>query len=259
MSKRLLGAPFLFSLLCVICVEAFASPAQNERFVIHSVRNLHSAQMTYSATFGDGNYGTFQNLVEAGFIDSSLASGLKYGYTFQLFATNASAGTPATLRITATPLNYRKTGRRSFFIDESGVLRGADKMGAAATVSDPEIEGECLPREECAIANLRILHSAEVTYSATIGNGNYASFKQLRAESLISASLATGSLNGYNFTYQTTDLIPGASEASFKLWATPITYVVTGRRSFYIGTNGVIHGADKNGGLADENDPPLNF
>ncbi len=261
MLKNHLVVPFFFALLFVFCSEALASPAQNERFVIRSLRTLHSAQMTYNATSGGGNYGTLQNLVQADLIDSALATGLKYGYSYQIITTDWSAAIPstaATLRITATPLGYRKTGRRSFFIDESGVLRGADKSGAAATIADPEIQYECLPHEECAIADLRTLHSAEITYSATVGNGNYASFTQLRAEGLISAALATGSRNGYNFTYQTVDRISGVSESSFKLWATPITYGVTGRRSFYIGINGVLRGADKKGGLADENDPPIN-
>ena len=94
-------------------------------------------------------------------------------------------------------------------------------------------------------------------YAATVGNGKYGTFTQLRAAGLISASLAVGSLNGYNYASLTTDRVPGVIEASFKLWATPIEYGVTGRQSFYIGTDGVIRGADKNGARADENDPPV--
>lgn len=256
MSKKLITIPFLFSLIFVFCSEVFASsPAQNERFVIRSLQTLPSAQMTYSATSGNGNYGTFQNLGQANLIDSVLASGEKYGYSFVVFKIERTATTPAGFYITATPQHYRKTGRKSFYVDESGVLRGADKNGAAATVTDPEIVYECLPREECAISNLRMLHSAEVTYSATSGNGNYGSFTQLREANLISASIALGSLNGYNYSSLTTDRVPGVIEASFKLWATPIEYGVTGRRSFFIGTDGVMRGADKNGARADENDP----
>jgi hypothetical protein len=259
MLKKNLSIPFIFSLLFAFCFEASASPpAQNEKFVIHSLRALHSAQITYNATSGNGNFGTFQNLEQANLIDSALATGLKYGYNYQIFTTVWSAGMPATLRITATPQRYRKTGRRSFYIDESGVLRGSDKNGAAATVFDPEIEYECAPREECVITSLRTLHSAQVTYAATSGNGNYASFRQLYDVSLINSTLADGAAYGYNFTYLTIDRTATTS-ASFKLWAVPINYGVTGIRSFYIGTDGVIYGADKNGGLADENDPPIDY
>jgi hypothetical protein len=212
--------------------------------------------VTYQATTGNGNYGTFQNLVQAGLIDSALATGLKYGYSYQVFITNSSPTIPATLRITATPLAYRKTGRRSFFIDESGVLRGADKNGAVATVSDPEIEDECLPYEQCAISDLRALYSAEITYSATKGNGNYGTFTQLYEFGLIRKRLASGFLHGYIFTCT---IVPqtNSTPASFKISAVPASYGTSGIRSFFIDESGVLRGADKNGAPANEDDPPI--
>lgn len=260
MSKKILAIPFIFALLFAFCSEASAyPPAQNERFAIRSLRNLHSAQITYFSTTGNGNYGTFQNLIQAELIGSALATGLKYGYSFQIVTTARTSTTPAAFYVSARPLGYRKTGKRSFYIDEAGVLRGADKNGAAATVADPEIQDECVPYEQCAIDNLRRLHGAQTTYAATLGSGNFGSFNQLRAAGLISASLATGSSSGYNYSYLIVDRVPGVSEASFKLWAVPITYGVTGIGSFYIDTSGVLRGADKNGELADENDPPIDF
>jgi len=257
MSKKFLAVPFLFSLLFAFCFEAFAySPAQNERLVVRSLRELAGAQATYNATAGGGSYGTFQNLGQAQLIDAVLATGQKYGYYFQMVTIAATATTPARYSVSARPNRYRKTGRKSFYIDESGVLRGADKNGAAATVADPEIEYECLPYEECAISNLRTLHSAEVTYNATIGGGNYGTFAQLHAAGLISPGLVDGSHHGYNFTYSITTATT-ATPASFKLWAVPINYGVTGRRSFFMGVDGVLRGADKNGAPADENDPPI--
>ncbi len=41
---------------------------------------------------------------------------------------------------TATPAVYRKTGRRSFYIDQTGVLRGADIGGKPADVNAPPVE-----------------------------------------------------------------------------------------------------------------------
>jgi hypothetical protein len=39
---------------------------------------------------------------------------------------------------TATPIKYGRQGRLSFFIDESGKIRSADKQGAVATVADQQ-------------------------------------------------------------------------------------------------------------------------
>ena len=36
----------------------------------------------------------------------------------------------------AVPIEYGKTGKMSFFINESGVLRGGDHAGAPATIAD---------------------------------------------------------------------------------------------------------------------------
>jgi hypothetical protein len=40
----------------------------------------------------------------------------------------------------ASPAEYPTSGRRSFFLDDSGTLRGGDKQGAVAAASDPRIE-----------------------------------------------------------------------------------------------------------------------
>ncbi len=49
------------------------------------------------------------------------------------------AETAAKFELAATPIEYGKIGRRSFFLDSGGVLRGADKQGAVATSADPRI------------------------------------------------------------------------------------------------------------------------
>jgi hypothetical protein len=42
--------------------------------------------------------------------------------------------------ISATPKTYGKTGRRSFFVDNTGTVRGADHRGEPANTDDPAIE-----------------------------------------------------------------------------------------------------------------------
>ena len=230
----------------------------NERHVIRSLRLLHGAQATYQATVGAGNYGSFQDLRQAGFIDEALASGSKYGFVFAMSTTTG----PATLRINATPARYRKTGIRSFFIDSGGELRGGDRQGQPASSSDPIIDdctsGTIVENERCTIQDLRIVASAQTTYAATLGNGNYGLFPQLYAAGLLRAGLADYSSRGYNYVVQVIDREPGVNEASYKIWAVPHVYGATGVRSFYVDTTAVLRGADKNGGNADQNDPPIN-
>jgi hypothetical protein len=57
------------------------------------------------------------------------------GYRFELRVTPDGQSFEAV----ATPVEYGKTGRLSFYVNEKGSIRGADKGGTAATAADPEI------------------------------------------------------------------------------------------------------------------------
>lgn len=248
----------LFSILFINkpTTSAVNSPfVRNEKFAMRSLRTLVGAQATFAAT-SDGGYGSLDNLAQAQLIETVLASGEKYGYRFAVQTTNGTPTGSPTFSITATPQRYRKTGRRSFYVDETGVLRGADKNGALADVSDPIIDDDCLPTEECALSDLRTLTSAQATFNAISNDGNYGSLNQLYAAGLISERLKNGLLHGYAFTCF---IVPRTNNtpASFKITATPVDYGVTGIRSFYTDESRVIRGADKNGAPADADDPPI--
>jgi hypothetical protein len=82
----------------------------------------------------------------AGLIDGDLAAGQKDGYAIRYsiipatdFAPGEDAGKAANFAIASAPREYGKNGRRSFYLDISGTLRGADKQGAVATANDPRI------------------------------------------------------------------------------------------------------------------------
>ncbi len=232
----------------------------NERFVIKSLQTILAAEATYQATTGNGSYGSLGNLRQVDFIDVALASGEKYGYYFVLTKTDWTGGTtPPRFYVTATPRSYRKTGKRSFYIDESGELRGADKNGSLATASDPWIDW-CADyeNEKCTISDLRSIHSAQTTFQVTSGYGDFGNFKELSAAGLISRSLATGTIHGYRLTLTTVDRT-SSTPAFFKVSAIPERYGATGTKSFYVALDGVIRGADKNGEPADENDPPIDY
>ena len=82
----------------------------------------------------------------SGLVDAELAAGSKDGYAIRYNIvpaggnlTDEDASKAETFKLTATPLQYGKNGRRSFFLDSGGTLRGADKQGAAANSTDPRI------------------------------------------------------------------------------------------------------------------------
>ena len=77
----------------------------------------------------------------AGFLDSDLANGMKNGYNIRYAILGASTlGAPAKYELSATPLQYGRTGRRSFFRDSNGTLHAADRHGAVGSATDPKIE-----------------------------------------------------------------------------------------------------------------------
>lgn len=264
MTKKIIFAMAVFFALLVIFspvkAQTSTSLAYRERFVLQSVRTVFSAQITYQSTIGAGQFATLPELRQAGLIDAVLASGEKYGYVFVLTRTHTSSTSLAKFKLTATPRSYPKTGRRSFYIDETGDMRGANKMGAAANADDPVLD-DCASfgiffNERCVIYDLRTLLIAELTHSATVGNGNYGSLTDLFQAGLINARLAAGTTRGYNFTVFHLPQSPG-SPAFFSLRAVPVNYGTDGIRSFYLDVDGILRGADRQGQPADQNDPPI--
>lgn len=77
----------------------------------------------------------------AGLLSAELVAGTVEGYSVRYRVVPAGAGNVDTqFELAATPTEYGKGGKRSFYMSETGKLRGADKMGAAATVADPLID-----------------------------------------------------------------------------------------------------------------------
>jgi type IV pilus assembly protein PilA len=106
--------------------------AANEGSAVQSMRTLHSAEATYRATAGNGNYGSLSKLAAQTLIDRVLGAGDtsdKSGYKFSVTAADAdSAATPptqATFFATANPIvssGVTQTGTRRFGITEDSVM-----------------------------------------------------------------------------------------------------------------------------------------
>lgn len=77
----------------------------------------------------------------ADLVDKTLASGRKGGYSFRYVIVGANtSGAPAKYEVAAIPIDYGRTGRRSFFYDANGVLHAADDKGAIGSALDPKLD-----------------------------------------------------------------------------------------------------------------------
>ena len=107
-------------------------PASNEAIAKTVMRTVAGAEATFKATAGNDGYGTLDQLVSAGLLSKEMIE--KYGYRLEVTASREK------FEIVAMPIEYGRTGKLSFFMDESQVLRGGDHGGGAATLSDQPLE-----------------------------------------------------------------------------------------------------------------------
>src|SRR5688572_314377 len=123
---------FVQMVVAGMTTKANESPiSTNESIARNMLRIIAVAQITFRKTKGDGRYGSLDELSAGGFITKDLLE--RYGYRIELSVLSNR------FEVTATPVEYGKTGKRSFYIDDSGILRGGDHGGGAATPSDQPI------------------------------------------------------------------------------------------------------------------------
>ena len=103
-----------------------------ENSAVQTLYFIASAQQAYKQEKKKERYGTLEELRAEGLLEQDFLAD-ETEYRFEL---NAGADK---FEITATPKNYGKTGRRSFRVDESLTVRGADHRGERATPDDPEV------------------------------------------------------------------------------------------------------------------------
>jgi hypothetical protein len=105
---------------------------RNEAFAKTMLRLIARAEATYEATEGKGSFATLDQLSKAKLINKDMMQ--NFGYRIDL----AVMGTK--YEVTAVPIEYGKSGKLSFFIDETAVLRGGDHGGSPATVADNPVQ-----------------------------------------------------------------------------------------------------------------------
>ena len=116
-----------------------ARRAANEGAFIATLRKIHSAEATYQATRGAGTYGTLDQLAAEGLLNPEMATGTHYGYKFTVNLRATSYDERPGFQVVGVPLTYGSSGLRSFYIDETGVIRAENNRGAEATELSPPL------------------------------------------------------------------------------------------------------------------------
>jgi type IV pilus assembly protein PilA len=125
-------------------------------------------------------------------------------------------------------------------------------IGIIAAIAIPNlIAARRAANEGSAQATNRVLHSAQVTFQATTGNGDFAGtagtvgitgLTALGAANLIDSQLALGNKSGYNYVTNRTAKATNVSP-EFQVGANPATVsgvTATGTRRFCVATDGVV-------------------
>jgi len=156
--RRQVGTSHGFSLIellivvaIILIIAAIAIPnfmrsrlAANESSGVQSLRNITTANVVYSSTYGMGYASSLAILgpapgnglptsTNAGLIDDVLAAGTKSGYSFLYTPGPPDNGMVNSFQLQANPITRGYTGNRYFFTDESGVIRQNLDSPASAT------------------------------------------------------------------------------------------------------------------------------
>jgi hypothetical protein len=113
-----------------------ASAAARETVIIHQLKLVKMAEIIHFSRHN--RYGAFEDLVKDGGLNQA-PTGL--GYDIALTVTKEGNG----YEIQAKPREYGPSGQRSFWLDETGVLRGANHFGGPASAEDPPVIDEANP------------------------------------------------------------------------------------------------------------------
>jgi prepilin-type N-terminal cleavage/methylation domain-containing protein len=148
----------------ILIIAAIAIPnllrsrmAANESSAVGSMRTINTSEVTYSSTYPTVGFSADlktlggapaacnagANSGQACLIDDVLANAIapnsKSGYSFVYTPANGGGPTNIAYTIVANATLQNQTGQRSFFTDQSGVIR-AKPVGPGAASTDPPLQ-----------------------------------------------------------------------------------------------------------------------
>jgi len=133
----------------ILIISAIAIPnfirskmRANEAAAVQNSRNISTAEVVYSTTYGIGFSATLVSLAggtapvdqtHSGLIDDVLGAGLKSGYTFTYtILSQDGLGHVTGYALNADPLTT-STGQRHFYTDQTAVIRANNSVTAGPT------------------------------------------------------------------------------------------------------------------------------
>jgi hypothetical protein len=98
---------------------------------VFALNNIADAEQEFKDEKKKERYGTLEELIGEKLLEPNLLTHLEYKIELSAAGDHFEAA--------ATPKNYGKTGRRSFFVNEDATVRGADHKGRPASAEDPPV------------------------------------------------------------------------------------------------------------------------
>lgn len=129
---ELLISVAVVSVISALVVPTFLQSriAANEALAIRAVGNVVASQISYSMTMGSGSYtADLKALQKAGLNEDWVGSGISGGYVFSISGSNTE------FKVQARPLVFGSTGTRSFYSDQTGIIRFTETDGMATSSS----------------------------------------------------------------------------------------------------------------------------
>jgi hypothetical protein len=129
-----LHVPKNLVLMAVAGISAESNPSPiiiNERLAISILHTIANSEIQYKSGKGAGSFGTIEQLLDEGFLSKEMMQ--SQGYKIEVLLLGDQ------FQVTAVPEEYGKTGKTSYFIDHTNVLRGGDHGGGFATLEDNPI------------------------------------------------------------------------------------------------------------------------
>ena len=149
--KLILWTGICIIVIFVVCfVIDYASKSEirsNEQAAIGSLKTLAAFETDYNNNSQPhtytGNISCLGTICwDVRFLDPALTSGVKSGYKIDVAASEPVNGSSWAWSATAWPIIYGKTGIRTFYIDETAVVRSSDIGGKPGTNSLPSLDGK---------------------------------------------------------------------------------------------------------------------